>query len=248
MQHRALTGTVLAVALLLFAGLGIAFLLTPSGQPTETATDAPAAATWAPPASPPDLAATATGPGVAGLVDAGWLATTAERTGIPSRALASYAGVALAKAAQMPSCGLSWNTLAAIGFAESRHGSHEGSSLGADGTVTPGIFGVALAGGDTEHVADSDGGAIDGDADYDRAVGPMQLIPQTWRNWHVDANADGVEDPQNIDDATLATANYLCRSSGDMTTEEGWRKGIAAYNGAESYLRTVAAAGVGYGG
>ena len=246
MQQRALTGAVLAIALLLFAGLGIAFFLTPSAQPTDNQTDAPAAATWAPAAQPPTLAATATGPGVAGLVDAEWLTATAQRTGIAERALAAYAGVALAKASAMPSCGLSWNTLAAIGFAESRHGSHEGSSLGADGTVTPGIFGVALAGGDTEHVPDSDGGAIDGDADFDRAVGPMQLIPQTWRNWHVDANADGVEDPQNIDDATMATANYLCRSSGDMTTEAGWRAGIAAYNGAESYIRTVASAGVSY--
>ena len=247
MQQRALTGAVLAIALLLFAGLGIAFLLAPTGSPSNNGTDAPAAATWAPAASPPVIAATATGPGVAGQVDAEWLATTAERTGIPVRALAAYAGVALEKASAMPSCGLSWNTLAAIGFAESRHGSHEGSSLGADGTVTPGIVGVALAGGDTEHVADSDGGAIDGDADYDRAVGPMQLIPQTWRNWHVDASGDGVEDPQNIDDATLATANYLCRASGDMTTESGWRAGIAAYNGAESYMRAVASAGVEYG-
>ena len=148
----------------------------------------------------------------------------------------------------MPECGLSWNTLAAIGFAESRHGSHDGSSIGADGTVAPGIFGVPLAGGDTELVADSDGGSIDGDTEFDRAVGPMQLIPQTWRNWHTDASGDGVEDPQNIDDAVQATANYLCRASGDMTTEAGWRAGIAAYNGAESYIRAVAAAGVEYAG
>ena len=246
MQQRALTGAVLAIALLLFAGLGIAFLLAPTGSPGNTETDAPAEVTWAPAASPPAIAATATGPGVAGQVDAEWLATTAERTGIPVRALAAYAGVALEKASAMPSCGLSWNTLAAIGFAESRHGSHDGSSLGADGTVTPGIFGVALSGGDTEHVPDSDGGEIDGDASFDRAVGPMQLIPQTWRNWHIDASGDGVEDPQNIDDATMATANYLCRASGDMTTETGWRAGIAAYNGAESYIRAVAAAGVSY--
>ena len=64
---------------------------------------------------------------------------------------------------------------------------------------------------------------IDGDPDIDRAVGPMQLIPQTWRNWHVDGGADGVEDPQNIDDAATAAANYLCRSSIGMDTEAGWR-------------------------
>jgi membrane-bound lytic murein transglycosylase B len=247
MQQRAIVGVIAAVGVLVLLGISIVFALTPTYNTVVFEDpDAPAAPTWAPPAPPPTAAAVATGPGVAGLVDADWLTAAAERTGIPERALAAYAGVALAKAASMPSCGLAWNTLAAIGFAESRHGSHDGSTLGADGTVTPGIFGVALAGGDTEHIADSDGGSIDGDADYDRAVGPMQLIPQTWRNWHTDGSGDGVEDPQNIDDATMATANYLCRASGDMTTEAGWRAGIAAFNGAESYVRAVAAAGVGY--
>ena len=246
MQQRAIPGVIAAFGVLVLLGLAIAFVLAPTARPVQIEEDAPPEATWAPPAEPPTPAATAAGPGVAGLVDADWLTATAERTGIPERALASYAGVALWKAGAMPSCGLAWNTLAAVGYAESRHGSHDGSSLGADGTVTPGIFGVALAGGDTEHVPDSDGGAIDGDATYDRAVGPMQLIPQTWRNWHADANADGVEDPQNIDDAVMATANYLCRASGDMATEAGWRAGVAAYNGAESYIRAVAEAGASY--
>ena len=248
MQTRALVALALGLSLVLLIALAVVYFLAPHSESNEKPADAAAAATWAPSAEPPTAATAAAAAGVSNLVDAEWLATTAQRTGIPSRALAAYAGVALAKAAQMPSCGLAWNTLAAIGFAESRHGSHGGSSLGADGLVSPGIFGVALAGGDTEHVPDSDGGAIDGDADFDRAVGPMQLIPQTWRNWHVDANGDGIEDPQNIDDATMATANYLCRASGDMTTEDGWRAGIAAYNGAESYIRAVAAAGVTYAG
>lgn len=240
MQQRAIMVTALVVALLLGAGLVIALVLAPTPQYAANESDLPPAPTWGRPAEPPIRAATRTQPGVAGRVDADWVTTTAERTGIPERALAAYAGVALAKAEAMPTCGLAWNTLAAIGFAESRHGTHGGSAVGVDGTVTPGIFGVALTGGDTAHVPDSDDGAIDEDADFDRAVGPMQLIPQTWRNWHIDASGDGVEDPQNIDDATMATANYLCRASGDMTTEAGWRAGIAAYNSAESYLRTVA--------
>jgi membrane-bound lytic murein transglycosylase B len=234
---------VIAVAVLI--ALAVTVLLVPHPA-NDDDVDAPAAATWARPADAPVPAATAAGPALSDLVDAEWLADTADRTGIPARALAAYAGVALAKAEAMPSCGLSWNTLAAIGFAESRHGSHGGSSLGADGTVTPGIFGVALAGQGTEHVPDSDGGEIDGDAEFDRAVGPMQLIPQTWRNWHIDGNGDGIEDPQNIDDATMATANYLCRASGDMASEAGWLAGVSAFNGAASYLKAVAAAGESY--
>ena len=74
----------------------------------------------------------------------------------------------------------------------------------------------------------------------------MQLIPQTWRNWHIDGGGDGVEDPQNIDDAALASANYLCRSSTAMDTEEGWRAAISAYNSSDTYLSNVAAAAVSY--
>lgn len=246
MQPRAIMLGAFALALVLFAALVIAVFLAPTAQFNGQPVDEPDAPTWAPPAEPPVRAAIATQPGVAGFVDAEWLTLTAERTGIPERALAAYAGVAIAKGDAMPTCGLAWNTLAAVGYAESRHGTHDGSSVAADGTVTPGIFGVALTGGATANVPDSDGGTIDGDAEFDRAVGPMQLIPQTWRNWHTDASGDGVEDPQNIDDATMATANYLCRASGDMTTEAGWRAGIAAYNSAESYLRAVATAGVQY--
>jgi membrane-bound lytic murein transglycosylase B len=248
MQQRAIMGGAAAVALLLFVGLMIAIFLAPTPQYAANELDPAAAPTWGRPADPPTRAAAATQLGVAGLVDVDWLAATAERTGIPSRALAAYAGVAMAKADAMPTCGLAWNTLAAIGFAESRHGTHGGSVVGADGTVTPGIFGVALAGGSTAHVPDSDGGVVDGDAEFDRAVGPMQLIPQTWRNWHIDASGDGVEDPQNLDDATMATANYLCRASGDMASEDGWRAGIGAYNSAESYLRAVAASADSYAG
>jgi len=224
----------------------VAFLaLTPLVAPRDGVDSLPAP-TWAQPAAAPVAAAVPAVPGVAGLVDADWLAQTAASTEIPERALAAYAGVALAKAIEMPSCGLSWNTLAAIGFAESRHGTHDGSAIGPDGTATPPIYGIALDGATTDHIPDSDEGAVDGDAEYDRAVGPMQLIPQTWRNWHVDANADGVEDPQNVDDATMASANYLCRASGDMASESGWHAGIAAYNSDPDYAVTIAAAGSRY--
>ncbi len=186
----------------------------------------------------PVRAAQPTRPGIAGLPDAGWVARVSAATRIPPRALEAYAGAALAKAQATPSCGLSWNTLAAMGWAESRHGTHGGSQLGDDGTARPPIYGVSLSGAGTAHVPDSDGGAIDGDPRYDRAVGPFQLIPQTWRNWHVDGNADGMEDPRNIDDAALAAANYLCRASSDMAGT-GWRRGIAGYNSAPSYAREV---------
>jgi len=245
MQQRALILLALGLTLVLGIALVAVFTLSPRSEPgTEIVDDA---ASWGPPAQLPARAATPAVPGVSGLVDPTWLSDTAASTGIPARALAAYAGVALTKNDQMPGCGLGWNTLAAIGWAESRHGTHGGSIIGPDGTVTPAIIGIALDGASTEVITDSDNGAIDGDTEHDRAVGPMQLIPQTWANWHVDANGDGVEDPQNIDDATTAAANYLCRSSGDMTTEDGWRDGVSAYNSAPAYIAKVAQAATDYG-
>lgn len=246
--------TTLIVAAVLVGLLGViaailVFVAPRSAVPDVLApllpTEEPAPA-WAPPATPP-TAATTPGAGISGRVDADWLAETSAATGIPARALAAYAGAALAKAAAMPECGISWNTIAAIGAAESDHGRHGGSSVADDGVVTPPIYGVPLSGGaGVEHIADSDGGAIDGDAEFDRAVGPFQLIPQTWRNWHTDGNGDGVEDPQNIDDAAVATVNYLCRVSIRIDTEEGWNAAVAGFNSPQSYRDTVARYAVQY--
>ncbi|MEO8527688.1 MAG: hypothetical protein ABI435_01270 [Pseudolysinimonas sp.] len=233
--------TLVAVAILVFLAPRSA-APAPGSTPT-----AEAALTWAPAASPPVAAANPT-PGISGLPDPAWVSSTAAATGIPARALAAYAGAAMAKAASMPECGISWNTIAGIGKVESGHGQYAGSSIGADGTVTPPIYGPPLDGGDgVQHVPDSDGGAIDGDATIDRASGPFQLIPQTWRNWHTDGNGDGVEDPQNIEDGAMATVNYLCRVSIHMDTEEGWIAAIKGFNSPASYRELVARYAVQYG-
>lgn len=209
---------------------------------TGCAAAAPVELTAATQAPPPPLAATPTGPGYTGMIDPDWAKRTADATGIPVLAVLAYAGAAIRSAEVYPDCGLGWNTLAAIGLVESDHGTFGGSSIGPDFTVSPPIYGAVLDGGDTEHIPDSDGGAVDGISDYDRAVGPMQLIPQTWASWPSDGNGDGVGDPQNIADAAIASANHMCRASGGMSTPEGWRDGIASYNSGGDYLRKVASA------
>ncbi|GAB3617270.1 hypothetical protein GCM10027416_18270 [Okibacterium endophyticum] len=217
-------------AIVCAVALALAACATPEEEPSP----------WGAPAQEPVAAESPNTPGITALVDPDWVAEASEQTGIPPRALEAYAGAALSKAAEMPGCGLSWNTLAAIGHAESDHGRHGGSALADDGTVSPPIFGVPLDGDGTIAVPDTDDGELDGDSEHDRAMGPFQLIPQTWQNWHVDANADGREDPQNIDDSALAAANYVCRASGDMAHEEGWLDGIHAFNPNEEYVQKVA--------
>ncbi len=231
------------------AGVLILLLLRPTAGPVSDAALKPSAAPaprWAEPAPLPPSASTATRAGVSGLVDVAWVAAVAADSGIPERVLAAYAGAAIAKHAERPDCVLGWNTLAGIGWVESRHGSYGGASVADDGTVSPPIIGIALDGVSTALIADTDGGAIDGDPEFDRAVGPLQFIPGSWANWYVDASGDGVADPHNIDDAALAAANYLCRAVPTLGDEASWRAGIASYNADGAYLDAVATSSARY--
>ncbi|MCU1514671.1 MAG: hypothetical protein JWO10_1761 [Microbacteriaceae bacterium] len=215
----------------------IVVFISPHVGPQGTSSDVESAAYSA--AAPVDHAATPTAAGVSHLPDPDWVRSVAAKTGIPARALAAYAGVAIDIQNANPACGIGWNTLAAIGEIESRHGTIFGGSIGADGTASPPIFGVALDGVAVASIPDSDGGAIDGDATVDRAVGPMQMIPASWKNWHIDASGDGVESAQNIDDETMAAGHYLCRAGQNLSGAEGWRKAVLAYNGSGQYLQGV---------
>ncbi|WP_425274969.1 lytic murein transglycosylase [Streptomyces monomycini] len=47
----------------------------------------------------------------------------------------------------------------------------------------------------------------------------MQFIPSTWGSWGADGDGDGVKDPNNMFDAALGTARYLC--AGDRDREPG---------------------------
>ena len=77
------------------------------------------------------------------------------------------------------------------------------------------------------------------------AVGWMQFMPDTWLRWGVDANADGVADPWNADDAIYAAARYLAASGGASDI----RQAVFSYNHADWYVNEVLAlAGVYAGG
>lgn len=239
---------VIAVAVFVVAVLGVVLALVAPYErgrvsaPVETIP----APTWAPPATAPVAAEKPRGLGIPSLVDRGWLSATSDRTGIPRRALAAYAGAALATAKSTPGCGMSWNTLAGIGYVESRHGSYGGASIAANGAISPPIFGVILAGGAVANIPDSDDGKYDLDKKYDRAIGPMQMIPQAWVRWSTDGSGDHRNKSQNMYDAVLAAANYLCHAGNDLDTEKGWKATIATYNSAPSYLLKVAAAASSY--
>jgi uncharacterized membrane protein YgcG len=159
--------------------------------------------------------------------------------GIPNVALNAYRVAAARMDSAMPGCGIDWSLLAGIGRVESNHGRFGGATLNSDGTSTPPIKGPPLNGVQFAYIADSDGGAYDGDASYDRAVGPMQFIPTTWRAYAIDADGKGAPDPFNINDASLAAAHYLCVAGGNLTTLAGQRQAVLAYNHSDSYVAQV---------
>ncbi|AOW94284.1 murein transglycosylase [Rhodococcus sp. WMMA185] len=169
-----------------------------------------------------------------------WAAGFADSIGIGTTALEAYGYAAAVMAEVRPECGIGWTTIAGIGSVESNHGTYGGSRVAADGQVTPEIRGIPLDGRPgVAEIPDTDGAAMDGDAEYDRAMGPLQFIPETWQRWGVDANGDGVADPDNIDDASLTAALYLCARGGDLTTPEGWQTALLAYNQSVEYLSLV---------
>jgi len=169
-----------------------------------------------------------------------WTERAAQTTGIPARALLAYGNAELAMRRMQPQCKISWATLAGIGRIESNHGQYGGAVLGQDGRPSKPIIGVPLDGSPgVKAIGDTDRGQFDGDAAVDRAVGPMQFIPSTWRRYAADGNRDGVGDPQQIDDATLAAARYLCVNNRDMSAASGWWQGILSYNNSTEYAQKV---------
>jgi hypothetical protein len=72
---------------------------------------------------------------------------------------------------------------------------------------------------------------------YAGAEGWMQFMPETWAMYGVDANGDGVADPNNPEDAIFAAARYLSAAGmpGDV-----WGA-IFAYNHADWYVEDVLA-------
>jgi membrane-bound lytic murein transglycosylase B len=157
----------------------------------------------------------------------------------PRVVLDAYVLAAATMDDQRPRCRLRWELLAGIGKVESFHGRIFGNIVDDYGNVRPGIRGPALDGVRFGLIRDSDGGAWDGDTAYDRAVGPMQFIPGSWRIYGRDGNGDGDRDPHNYFDAALAAAEHLCRGGHDTSTGTGLYNAVFSYNRSASYVATV---------
>jgi hypothetical protein len=156
---------------------------------------------------------------------------------LPTTVLDAYQRAESAVAQSDPGCHLPWQLLAAIGQVES--GQARGGAVDANGTTYKPILGPVLNGNGFANISDTDGGAYDGDAAHDRAVGPMQFIPSTWEHWGVDGNGDGTSNPNNVYDAALAAAHYLCADGRDLAVPADMDRAILGYNHSQAYLNLV---------
>lgn len=173
--------------------------------------------------------------------DAAGLKSASTASGVPLRALTAYVSAARTIERDDPSCRIGWNTLAGIGSVESIHGAFGGAKLDAAGLAKPLIIGLPLDGtAGNRAIDDTDGGRLDGDERWDRAVGPMQFIPTTWARWGADGDGDGDKNPHDIDDAALAAGRYLCDAGGDLGGSEGWSRAVLTYNQSVAYAAKVA--------
>lgn len=163
--------------------------------------------------------------------------------GIPAMMLQAYSQAAAGTSKVAPGCvGMRWSILAGIAQIESNQAA--GHTIASDGTITPPILGPRLdgsgAGGNTTPVYDTDRGRWDGDTVYDRAVGPFQFLPGTWKTTGVDGNGDGAADPNNAFDAALGAVRYLCGTGKrDLTDTAQLRQAIFTYNHSQTYVDEV---------
>lgn len=156
--------------------------------------------------------------------------------GIPSTALAAYRNAEQQMSVAAPECGISWNLLAGIGRIESGHAN--GGATDARGNVLQPIYGPALDGtlpGNEVIVASNAPGRVV----YARALGPMQFLPGTWSRYAADGDGDGRADPQNVYDATLAAARYLCSGGMNLREQSQVLTAILRYNNSMAYAENV---------
>lgn len=206
----------------------------PGGTPLPTGTLPPGGTLPTGPA----VGAVATGRPADAL--AAWAQQVGPKVGISPVAMQAYGYAELVLAETNRSCGLSWTTLAAIGFVESGHGQANNAKLGPDGRALPEIIGLPLDGqGGRMRITDTDRGQLDRDTTYDRAIGPMQFIPTTWQEIGADADNDGRKDPHDLDDAALAAGNYLCKGGRNLTIPGDWWNAILSYNDVRRYAQDV---------
>lgn len=160
-------------------------------------------------------------------------------TDVPTVAMDAYRAAAALADQRVSSCGIQWYDLAGIAQVESNQGRHGATTIAASGETAPPILGPPLDG--QAHRADIPAIATsydDGGGPHQQAVGPLQFLPATWNALGASVRvAPG--DPNNLWDAAVGAALYLCRAGSFATGPNV--AALYSYNRSASYVTEVAA-------
>jgi len=155
---------------------------------------------------------------------------------IPTMALNAYRNAERMMASAYPGCGIGWNLLAGIGRIESMHANGGATDVG--GSAVRPIYGPALdgtlPGNEVIELGRSSSRVV-----FARAMGPMQFLPGTWSRYASDGNGDGKADVQNVFDASLAAARYLCSGGLNLRDQSQVMTAILRYNNSVAYAQNV---------
>ncbi|MEU4396367.1 lytic transglycosylase domain-containing protein [Kribbella sp. NPDC023855] len=158
--------------------------------------------------------------------------------GIPRGVFPAYRRATANLAVVRPNCGLTWPLLAGIGKVESDHAA--GGKVDVAGTTRGKLLGPVLNGRrGTGRIRDTDKGRYDGDLGWDRAVGPMQIVPGVWNEFGADGNGDGFRNPNNVYDAVTTVAVYLCSEGDDLKRPRDLVASLLRYQHSKDFVATV---------
>ena len=132
-----------------------------------------------------------------------------------------------------PRCKVAPALLVGIGRIMSNHGRTKGSTLSAAGatdTELRGLFGSATL--------DSDGGTVDGSAETDVRVGPLQLTVAQWTEFalHDDRVIDS---PEWLFSEAIAVARLLCSSNDDLRGIDGIRRAVNRFTSNSALTQAI---------
>ncbi len=155
---------------------------------------------------------------------------------IPAIVLNAYRNAERMMAAAEPGCGMSWNILAGIGRIESMHAN--GGSTDINGTAVRPIYGPRTgrhAARQRDHRAEPQQRPGHLRARHGTDAVPARHVGALRRR----RNGDGKADVQNVFDATLAAARYLCGGGLNMRDPNQAMTAILRYNNSVAYAQNV---------
>jgi cell wall-associated NlpC family hydrolase len=152
---------------------------------------------------------------------------------LPGYAYASYMRASKQILLEDPSCRIPPALFVGLGRMMSNHGEPDVSAMTPSGRSIEMLRGLVGA-----PVPDTDLGLLDGNAEADVRIGPMQLLPAHWSEFHHSETVAALT-PNWIYASSVATGAMLCSATDDLTTDSGIHRALVSFTGNPSLARAV---------